>query len=50
MTMLGKVTTIGIDAHQFHDAFKIVKGKPLGSYPIVYGGGEEVANANRTEC
>jgi len=42
VTMLGKVATIGIDAHQFHDAFKIVEGKPLDSCPIVYGGGEEM--------
>ncbi len=38
---LGRIATIGVDRHQFHDAFKKVGGNPPGSYPCVYGGGEE---------
>ena len=41
MIRLGEIATIGIDAHQFHDAFRRVSGEPPGSYPAVYGGGEE---------
>jgi len=41
MTELGKIAQIGIDRHQFHDAFAEARGS-LGSYPAVYGGGEEV--------
>jgi hypothetical protein len=40
MTELGKIAQIGIDAHQFHDAFVEAQGN-LGAYPVVYGGGEE---------
>ena len=38
---LGEIATIGIDRHQFHDAFQRVFGEPPGSYPAVYGGEEE---------
>jgi type I restriction-modification system DNA methylase subunit len=41
MIRLGEIATIGIDAHQFHDSFQRVSGNPPGSYPAVYGGGEE---------
>jgi len=38
---LGEIATIGIDRHQFHDAFIILHTRSPGSYPIVYGGEEE---------
>ena len=41
LTKLGKIATIGIDAHQFHDCFKKTTKKVIGSYPILWGGGEE---------
>jgi type I restriction-modification system DNA methylase subunit len=41
MIRLGEIANIGIDAHQFHDAFQRVSGEPPGSYPAVYGGEEE---------
>jgi len=41
MARLGEIATIGIDAHQFHDAFEKIGGRPPHSYPAVYGGGEE---------
>jgi type I restriction-modification system DNA methylase subunit len=40
MTELGKIAQMGIDRHQFHDAFAEARGG-LGPYPAVYGGGEE---------
>jgi len=40
MTELGKIAQIGIDRHQFHDAFAEAQCG-LGTYPAVYGGGEE---------
>jgi hypothetical protein len=42
MVRLSEIATIGIDRHQFHDAFSVVSGRPPGSYPAVYGGEEEV--------
>ena len=41
MIRLGEIATIGIDAHQFHDAFQRVDDELPGSYPAVYGGEEE---------
>lgn len=41
MTKLGKIATVGIDRHQFHNSFKITSTKAIGSYPIVWGGNEE---------
>ena len=41
MCMLGDLVDIGIDAHQFHDLFQKVDKKVPGSYPTIYGGGEE---------
>jgi hypothetical protein len=41
MTKLGSMASVGIDAHQFHDNFKITRRQTAGSYPIVYGGDEE---------
>jgi len=41
MVRLGEIATIGIDRHQFHDAFEKVGGRPSGSYPAIYGGEEE---------
>lgn len=42
LARLGDIATIGIDRHQFHDAFEAVSGCPPGSFPAVYGGEEEV--------
>jgi hypothetical protein len=41
MTRLGTIAQIGIDAHQFHDAFQVTHGDVPGSYPAVFGGEEE---------
>jgi hypothetical protein len=49
MVRLGEIATIGIDRRQFHDAFKKVKGRPPASYPIIYGGGEEIRRYMFTE-
>ena len=42
MIRLGEIAAIGIDRHQFHDAFQTVTRELPGSYPSVYGGEEEV--------
>jgi type I restriction-modification system DNA methylase subunit len=42
MVRLNEIATIGIDRHQFHDAFSVVSGRPPGSYPAVRGGEEGV--------
>lgn len=36
------ITSIGIDAHQFSDNFRVVSGHVPGSRRIVYGGDEEI--------
>jgi type I restriction-modification system DNA methylase subunit len=41
MIMLGEIATIGIDRHQFHDAFQVVHGRLPSSYPAIHGGEEE---------
>jgi hypothetical protein len=42
MVRLNEIATIGIDRHQFHDAFNKASGRQPGSYPAVYGGEEHV--------
>jgi len=41
MVRLGEIATIGIDRHQFHNAFEKIEGRQSYSYPAVYGGKEE---------
>jgi hypothetical protein len=41
MAKLGKLATVGIDRHQFHDNFKVITRKAAGSHPVIYGGDEE---------
>ena len=50
MTKFGKIADVGIDAHQFHDSFKTITKKAIGSYPIIYGGGEEQRTHLLGEC
>jgi len=49
MARLGEIATIGIDRHQFHDAFQRVPQGTPGSYPAVYGGEEEIRSRMLTE-
>jgi len=41
LVKLGEIAQIGIDRHQFHEAFIKVEGRLPESYPAVYGGEEE---------
>ncbi len=38
---LGELADMGIDRHQFHELFKVMKRKIPDSFPVIYGGGEE---------
>ncbi|MBS7614564.1 hypothetical protein KEJ18_02365, partial [Candidatus Bathyarchaeota archaeon] len=42
LKQIGKIAKIGIDAHQFHDAFVKAEEETPGTKPSLYGGGEEV--------
>ncbi|MGB9760348.1 MAG: hypothetical protein ACPLZG_11020 [Thermoproteota archaeon] len=41
MVRLSEIATIGIDRHQFNDAFQKVERELSGTFPAVYGGEEE---------
>jgi hypothetical protein len=50
MTKLGKIATLGIDRHQFHDAFMTTTKKSPASYPVLFGGEEENRLHMMGEC
>lgn len=50
MAKLGEIASIGIDRHQFNDAFTIISEKREGYYPIVYGGDEDRRFRLQSEC
>ncbi len=50
ITKMGKISTIGIDRHQFSDNFKITNKKIVGGYPVIHGGSEDLRSYLLGKC
>lgn len=50
ITRLGKIATLGVDRHQYHDGFTLTSKKTPMSYPILFGGEEEQRSYMLGKC